>query len=290
MAAVMKTDPSSRQLWHFFILTFLFSWLLWLPGVLITYKLIDPGKTFIAITHVLQWVAGMGPSLAALVLIIRHDGKTGLKTLWQRIADIRLGYWYVPALLLLPVTLVAAHLLNMLLNNASFPKTGLLSEPWWIPVLFVMFFVMQFAEELGWRGYALDRLQKRWSALFSSVLLGGIWAVWHVPMFFTSGFGHHDNHLPFGQFFLTLVFISILITWLQNNTNNSLIPALIIHTCINLSGEVLPLIEINKDIQGNYTAWILANILLFFVVIIVILFWGYKEFTGLQKVPPSSDF
>jgi membrane protease YdiL (CAAX protease family) len=179
---------------------------------------------------------------------------------------------------LLPVLLVAAHSLNGLIYGAPFPKTGLLSEPWWIPVLFIIFVIMQFAEELGWRGYALDRLQQRWNSLFSSILLGSIWAVWHIPMFLTIGFGQHDNHLPFGQFFLTLVFMSIFITWLQNNTKNSLAPAFIIHSCINLSGEVLPLIEKNNEFQGDYTAWILVNVLLFFAAIIVIKFWGYKSF------------
>lgn len=274
-----KIESPNQQLWQFFTLTFLFSWLLWLPGVLISYKLINPGNTFIAIMNVLKWVAGMGPSLAALYLIIRYDGKTGLKTLLQRVLKLRLGYWYIPTFLLLPVILVAAHLLNVFLFNASFPKTGLLAEPWWIPILLIMFVIMQFAEELGWRGYALDLLQQRWSALFSSILLGCIWGIWHIPMFLTSGFGQHDNHLPFGQFLLTLVFMSIFITWIQNNTKNSLVPALIIHSCINLSGEVLPLIEKNKEINGNYTAWILANTLLFFVAIIVIMFWGYKKLT-----------
>jgi len=272
-----KMESPHQQLLKFFILTFLFSWLMWLPGVLLSYNLIEPGKTFITITNVLKWVGGMGPSLAALYLTIRYEGNAGVKALLKRLMNIRLGYWYIPTLLLLPVILVVAHLLNMLLRNASFPQTGLLAEPWWIPVLFILFVIMQLAEELGWRGYALDRLQQRWNALFSSILLGSIWAVWHLPMFLTSGFGQHNNHLPFGQFLLTLVFVSVLITWLQNNTKNSLVPAFIVHSCINLSGEVLPLIEKNKETQGDYSAWTLSNTLLFFAAVIVTVFWGYKK-------------
>lgn len=279
-----KIESPYQQLWQFFTLTFLFSWLLWLPGVLISYKLINPSNTFITITNNLKFIAGMGPSLAALYLIIRNDGKTGVKTLFQRVLNIRLGYWYIPTLLLLPTILIVAHLLNKLLYNKSFPKTGLLLEPWWIPILLIIFIIMQFSEELGWRGYALDLLQQKWSALFSSVLLGCIWGIWHIPMFLTNGFGQHDNHLPFGQFLLTLIFMSIFITWIQNNTKNSLVPAFIIHSCINLSGEVLPLIEKNREIQGNYTAWILTNTLLFFAAIIVIAFWGYKKLTRSQFI------
>jgi len=272
-----KHESSYQQLWRFFALTFLFSWLMWLPSVMISYGWVSAGKTFIAIANVTKWVAGMGPSLAALYLIARRDGKTGVRALLNRVISLRLGYWYIPTVLLLPVLLVVAHLLNMRLLGGPFPKSGLLLEPWWIPVLFVMFVVMQLAEELGWRGYALDRLQQGWSALFASIVLGSAWAIWHIPMFLANGFGQHDYHLPFGQFWLTLVLMSVIMTWLQNNTNNSLAPALIVHACINLSGEVLPLIEKNRDIRGNYAVWVLANVLLFFAVMIIVGFWGYRK-------------
>jgi membrane protease YdiL (CAAX protease family) len=272
-----KTDSPNPQLWQFFLLTFLFSWLMWLPGVLITYSLITPSQTLTTINNVMKWVAGIGPSLAAIILVIKFDGKVGLNKLFKRVLNIKLGYWYFPVFLMLPITLVAAHLINTFFFDTSFPRTGLLKEPWWIPVLFIIFFVLQFGEELGWRGYALDRLQKKWNALYSSLLLGCIWAIWHLPMFLSSGFGQHDNQLPFIQFLVTLVLLSVLITWFQNNTNNSLLPAFIIHAFINLSGEVLPLIEKNTEIQGDYTVWVVLNILLLISVIMIVFIYGFKK-------------
>lgn len=272
-----NVESSPKQLWQFFILTFLFSWSMWLPGLLISYRLIIPSGGLTTAINIMKWIGGMGPSLAALYLITRHIGKNGIKNLFQRLINIRLGFWYLPTILLLPAILIIAHLLNGILYNAPFPKTGLLSEPWWIPVLLIVFIIMQFSEELGWRGFALDELQKRWSALSSSVILGCIWGIWHIPMFLINGFGQHDNHLPFSQFLLTLVLVSIFITWLQNNTNNSLVPAFIVHSFVNLSGEALPLIEKNKEVQGNYMAWVIANYLLLISAIIVICFWGYQN-------------
>lgn len=243
-----KTDSSNHYLWLFFILTFAFSWLMCLPNVLITHNIITTNPSITNINNIMKWVAGIGPSLAAIFLVIKFEGKVALIVLLKRVLKLKLGYWYFPVFLVLPVVLVLAHLLNIIFFNASFLKTGLLLEPWWIPVVLSIFFVLQFGEELGWRGYALDRLQKKMNALFSSIFLGSIWAIWHLPMFLSSGFGHRDYHLPFGQFFITLVLMSIIITWLQNNTNGSLIPAFIIHAQINLSGEVLPLIEKNLEI------------------------------------------
>lgn len=272
-----KIYSSNQQLLQFFLLTFLFSWLLWLPSILITYNFITPSQTLIRINNILKWVAGIGPSLAAIFLVIKFDGKGGLKNLIKRVWYKKLGYWYFPLLLMLPITLVAAHLINTFFFSNAFPKTGLLEEPWWIPVLFVIFFIYQFSEELGWRGFALDRLQKKWNALNSSLLIGCIWGIWHLPMFLSSGFGQYDNHLPFIQFLVTLVLLSVWITWFQNNNNNSLLPAFIIHAYINLSGEVLPLIEKKEQTQSNYTAWVILNILLLFSVITIVFFYGYKK-------------
>jgi membrane protease YdiL (CAAX protease family) len=267
----------NRQLWQFFLFTFSFSWLLWLPGLLITHKLVNPTETLISTSNFLKWIAGTGPSLAAIFLTGINGGKTEVKKLFSRLWNIKLGYWYFPVLLLLPATLIIAHLLNIILFHASFPSSGLLTEFWWIPIIFLIFLIMQFSEELGWRGYALDRLQKRWNAVFSSVLLGIIWAIWHLPMFLISGFGQYDNQLPYGQFFITLVLISVLITWLQNNTNGSLVPAFIIHAMLNLSGEVLPLVEKSNNTQCDYMPWIISNILLCLIIIVVIFIWGYKK-------------
>lgn len=273
----IKSGLVNRQLWQFILLTFLISWILWLPGLLFTYELLTPNQFWIVIGNILRWVGGTGPSVAAVLLTKKHDGYSGIKKIFRRVWDLKLGYWYIPVLFLLPATVVLAHLLNSLIFNSPFPKSSLLTEFYWIPIIFLVFLVMQFSEELGWRGYALDRLQKRWSAAFSGVLLGSIWAIWHLPMFLIRGFSQHDNQLPYGQFFITLVLISVLITWLQNNTKGSLAPAFIMHAMLNLSGEVFPLVEKTDNSQGDYIPWIICNILLFLIVLVVIIHRGYKK-------------
>lgn len=273
----VSNKSANKKITTFFLITFLFSWLLWLPGMLATLDIINLSGIYVTIDNISRWIAGLGPSLAAIILIIKFEGKSGLKKIWARVFDFRLGSWYWPLFLILPAVIILAHLLNVLFFKGSFPATGLLKEPWWIPVLFLVFLVMQFSEELGWRGYALDLLQKRWNALVSSVILGFFWAGWHLPMFLTSGFTQHDYHLPFLQFAITLILCSILITWIQNNTHSSLLPAFVFHALINLSGEVLPLFEKNPAGQGSNTAWIISNTLLFIIVITVIYFWGPKR-------------
>ncbi len=262
-----------RQVVWFYLLTLLFSWSLWLPGVLRTQVGIGAGGALDALLPALGLAGGLGPSLVALGLLARQEGWTGVKTLLRRCVRFDLGRWYVPTLLAMPVLGVLAHGLNALLWKVPFPRTGLLAEPWWIPVVFGVFLIMQVSEELGWRGYALDRLQVGGTALGSSLLLGSLWALWHGPMFLTQGFGHHDQHLPFGHFFLTLVLVSILITWLQNQTHGSLVPAFVLHAYLNLTGEVLPLVQKQSHGQGDASAWTMTNLLLLCSVLGVVR-WG----------------
>ncbi len=274
-----KVKAINDGLWQYFTLTILFSWFMWLPGVLSPRNLIAPHQFPVSVQNAMQWIAGIGPSLVALFLTFKRQGKKGTKKLLGRALRFRLGYWYIPLFLIIPVTLVVSHWLNVILFGATFPKTGLLNEPWWIPIVFLIFCILQVSEEFGWRGYALERLQTRWNATVSSIALGTIWAIWHLPMFFSQGLGHHDKHLPFGQFLATLVLVSLFITWLQNNTNGSLLPAFALHAMVNLSGEVLPLIEKSEEIQGDYTSWIIANVLFLVLAIIVLVVWGPKTLT-----------
>jgi len=141
-----RSDLAKQQLWRFFLLTFVFSWILWLPGLLITYKLVTPGQPWIVICNILRWVGGTGPSVAAVLLTLKHDGYSGIKKLFGRVWYIRLGYWYLPVFFLLPATIFFAHLLNGLLFGSPFPKSGLLTEFYWIPVISRVYLIMQFSE------------------------------------------------------------------------------------------------------------------------------------------------
>ena len=276
----------NRPVITFFALTYLFSWLTWLPSVLMTYGMVAEASFLGRIAEPAGYLAGIGPTLVAFILVAREGGKKSLKGLLARGVQFRLGRWYLALFLIVPVVLILAHVLNSLLGG-SFPKTGGLAQPYLIPPLFLILLIMQLGEEFGWRGFALDELQQRWGAVHASVVLGVLWSLWHIPMFLANGFGQHDYRLPFGQFLITLVLVSILITWVQNNTGGSLIPAFVFHTYINLSGEVLPLIERNREIQGDYTAWIIANVLFTIVVGGVIYRWGARALTGRDRTPAT---
>lgn len=227
-------------------------------------------------------MGGLGPSAIALFLVARDDGWQGVKELLGRAFRFRLGYWYVPTILLIPILVIVAHALNAMLGGA-WPTTELLARPWLIPALFVVFLVLQAGEEFGWRGYALDHLQKRWNALISSLIVGCCWALWHVPMFFIDGFGLSRSRISFPRFAITLITVSILITWIHNNSAASLVPAFVCHAMINLSAEVLPLHSAGAEATGP-GAWTCLNILSIACSLVVLRVWGTTTMIRIKAV------
>jgi membrane protease YdiL (CAAX protease family) len=106
----------------------------------------------------------------------------------------------------------------------------------------VLFLSGPFEEEFGWRGYALPRLQAKFNAFISSLILGFVWAVWHIPQFLIPGNGMFYK-TPIWTFVPTVVAGAILFTWIYNNTHGSLLAMLLVHTTLNLSMYVFPVLD-----------------------------------------------
>lgn len=106
--------------------------------------------------------------------------------------------------------------------------------------LIFLFIFGALAEEYGWRGYALDRLQARWGPTIGSLLLGGLWAVWHLPLFFIYGAPHHDSGQYFLLFAASIIAISPIYTWVYNGTGRSMAAMLLLHLVFNATDTILP--------------------------------------------------
>jgi len=157
-----------RDLIIFFILTFVWSWLFWLPKVLDTV-----GKLTLSspLNFFLGTIAVFGPSVAAFSLSYAREGSAGVRQLWKRGWTWRFNkIWFLPALFLMPAIGIVTVALTSLAGYGVEWEYGL--PPIMIaPFFLLLFFTNSVPEEYGWRGFALDRLQQRWSALTSSLIL-----------------------------------------------------------------------------------------------------------------------
>jgi membrane protease YdiL (CAAX protease family) len=203
----------------FFVLAFAYSWL---PSL--TYAFTGTGPTILS----------CGPALAAFTVLGVTDGKAGLKRLFRSMLKWRVGWrWWAAALLGPAVLAGLATGLNLALGAPTPSADDLGNWTNILPTALIILLVPVIGgawEEPGWRGFALPRLLAERSALSASLILGTLWAIWHLPVYFVG-----DQHWSD----LVLVVVgTIVFTWLFQSAGASLLIAMVFHAMNNaVSGE-----------------------------------------------------
>lgn len=228
------------QILLFFTLTFVISWSIWIPAGLFAPKqfaLILPGA----------W----GPTLAALILTGFTTGKEGLKTLLKSLIQwrVKVRYYLFAIVGVLGVALLAI-LLNLLIGG-SMPDLGSIASKFGFPedqaAMFLLFSPVVYlttifiggpiAEELGWRGYAQPKLQKKIGVGNAGLVIGLIWSLWHLPLIFY--YPSATGHLPIGYYIPLVTLLGVLFAWIYNRSNGSVLLCILLHACVNFSIGVL---------------------------------------------------
>ena len=178
----------------------------------------------------------LSPSLIAIIITVSGSGRRGLRAMFEGrlVGGLNLG-WSLVALLLFPAVAAAALLIHSLFGG---PEPGLRTTAL-IPQVIVILLI-SLGEEFGWRGFALPRLQERFSALNASLLLGLVWGFWHFPGFLI-GTGVPSD-MPFAMFLYWIVLATILMTWVYNHTGGSILSAILMHSAGNAAFNYLPLL------------------------------------------------
>lgn len=227
----LNSKSERRPLTVFFLLVVVLSLPIWLMGAVAGQLLPEGLLGNLPISSLMACC----PLLAAVILIRRQEGSDGVKQLLLRALDynrIRPTIWYAPILFLMPALMVLEYGVTSILR-------GPLPEPQ-IPVLpvlasFVVFFIAAVGEEVGWQGFAFEPLQERWNALTASVIVGTVWAVWHIVPFLQM------DRTPAwiaGQC-LAMVVARMLYVWLYNNTAKSVFAVIVFHAMHNVTTVLL---------------------------------------------------
>ncbi len=242
----------------FFVLTALISWAIWTP-IVIQYSR-NPFPVSFAETPVylilLAFLGFFGPTFAALILSGLEGGREDIKRLLSGWKLWRVGLrWYLAFFLSQLMIEFLATQLYVGYSNAT-PQVDWGNWAGFLPTfLRVAILGGAIAEETGWRGYALPRLQETRSALSASVIIGLIWGVWHLPISLVPGanFPVELNPTLFTVFVINAVFISIVMTWLFNNTGGSIFVCYLYHALLNTSlfGAIYKFINIESAWWGK---------------------------------------
>lgn len=257
-----------HQIAVYFALVYGISWMCWVPVALVSSKLLPVELPKPVMLGALA--AGIcGPGLAALLLTGALEGKSGIRSLIKRlIPGQKIARWYL-AVLFLPLALGLASLgiFNILGGEATMPD---FRDPVTL-LLFPGMFIFQLTlggsvEEIGWRGYALPRLLTGHSALMATIVLGGLWCLWHLPLFFIAGTG--QSTMPFVLFALGSFPIAFTFTWFYIRTGGNLLIALLLHAAINTAMSALPIISPLADGEWRPLALFLGLFILTAVIVL----------------------
>lgn len=271
MSMPTTAGTKKRYIWIFFALTYFLTWIFWIPLAL-SGQDVMAGPLMIALL-----LGGFGPSIAGIIMTYRTQDREGRRDFWKRSINFKqIGAgWYAVILLIFPLAYGLAILLDMLLGGSqpgAEAITQIAAQPAsLIGMLLMGLIIGPLAEEFGWRGFALDPLQARWSALVSALIIGVFWWAWHFPLFFMNGMLQNEwgiGTVAFWAYAVTVFSLSVLFTWVFNNTRRSILAAILIHFMYNSTFNVLsPL----SDRVTLFTAGFLA-----LMAVVVVFFWGAK--------------
>lgn len=243
----------------YFLLTFLITWSVWFAAA----ALASTGNTgFFGVRGPVFLLGVFAPALVSLALTARAEGPAGVKRLLARIGYWRVGArWYAFAVGYFAAIKLAAALVHRVATN-EWPRFG--DTP--LPVILVGIMVstwVQAGEELGWRGYALPRLAAHLGLGGASVLLGGVWAVWHLPLFFLPDSGSTGQSFP--VYLLQVTALSVAFAWLYWKTEGSLLLVMLMHASVNNMTSIVPAAVDGAiapvALRGSLVAWVTVGLL-----------------------------
>ncbi len=261
----MKGALPCRSPLLFFLLVFSLSLPFWLAGALTEFQLL-PGVPLSGLMFVC-------PVAAALILAYRENKTAGMAGLLGRALDfqrIRTKMWYAPILLLMPGVAILQYTWVLWVEGAQLPIPRFSAGA--TLALSLGFFIAAQGEELGWSGYVIDPMQERWGALPAGILLGAVWAVWHIVPLVQA----HRPPVWIAWWCLGTVATRVLIVWLYNNSGKSVFGAAVFHASGNLAWQLFP-------IHGSCFDFRVNAIIEALLVVIVLVAWGPRSLAGYKK-------
>lgn len=228
----------------YFLLTFALSWSLWLAA-----STLPAG----AARGLVILVGVFAPGIVALTMTGRSSGTAGVVALGRRLVDWQVpARWYLFAISFMAAVKLAVAAAHRVATG-SWPPMDTASLP--LMLAATIFSTMtggQAGEEIGWRGYALPRLAQRFGLGRASLLLGVVWAAWHLPLFLMLDADTFGQSFPL--YLLQVTALSVVLAWVWGHTRGSLLPVMLLHAAVNNTKDIVPSAE-----PGATNPWALSH-------------------------------
>ncbi len=246
----------------FFLLTYAVTWSFFIASGVALSSVSVANRT-----GILQWLILPGvfaPAVVAIAMTARAEGRAGVRALLHRLLQWRVGArWFVFAAGYMAAIKLTVALVHRIATGA-WPRSG--DIPLYVLLLAIVVSTpVQAGEEIGWRGYALPRMAAQFGLARASILLGLIWAFWHLPLFFIPGTDTYGQ--SFVVYALQVTPLSVAFAWLYWRTNGSLLLTMLMHAAANNSKIIVPppaTGSVNPfGLSASLVAWLMVAVLWF---------------------------
>ncbi len=242
------------------------------PIALVTFGLLPP---------VFTQLGALSAGIAGIILASVEGGKNGFRELLGRVLIWRVGIgWWLFALLFPVIPSAGALYLSRLFGGPEVDWKGLSPLYNVISAIFVLFILAGLGEEFGWRGFAIPRLQTRYNALVTSLIIGFFHSLWHIPLFFIEGSFQYTMANEIGLipavlgYSVFVIAFAVQLSWIFNNTKGSILLVALYHGSINAWNGYINIY------RGGSMGGIYAYIVLMVIVsIVIVLIYGVKNLT-----------
>lgn len=253
---------SLRSIGLYLAVAFVMAWALWLVGVLVTRHVLSLPLFPILV------VGSFGPFVGALVVTLAEGGPRHALRFFARGFDPRMGLAvFLVSFFLMPLLAVVVELIHAGLTRTPPHFTMTLGEA---PLNYLFLFILggTLAEEYGW-SLLSDKLDGFLPLVASTLLLGVIWALWHLPLFFIVTPGAIQGYTPFYIFLVATVAMRFLFAWGYHRGGNSILSNMLFHTASNMAYSIVAVAPSPEDMSTG-RLWMFAAL----TVVSVILLWG----------------
>jgi len=259
---------------RFFVITFLWSWAL--LGIIIFIRQGNSQEVMFpssGIEYVLVFFGALGPAVGAIISIYTIEGKNSFKKFIKSFFSLKFG-WKVWLLifLILGISSITAWIIPEFFGEERL-QTYLPSVYIFPIYILMMVFYGGGQEEIGWRGYISPYLEKKFGLITGGLILGIIWALWHLPLFFISG--SSQSYMNFFVFMLMCIGYSYLFSWIVKKSDDHLFSGLVVHGVANSFAALFPfIIMVNGAKQIRFFIY---SVLMLFIGIIIVIIRTYKK-------------
>ena len=224
-----EKPPSARDPILFLLIVLALSWLVfWGPIAVLKIPAASlSGSERGPVWSIVLFIfGGFSPSLLAIAMTAIGEGRAGLRNLFGRVVRVGMNWrWYLAAVSSIAVGTSLQIMIITLLGQRFDLRLFISSAGSLVPLIILG----PLSEELGWRGYAQHKLQAIFNPLLSSLLVGVVWALWHLPLFYMIGTSQHELGVPFFEFAVGVVSTSVIIGWIYQRSGSSVWSAVFFH-------------------------------------------------------------